>query len=212
MSQARGISTRDVADTSHGRFGAKIWNPGRKGYRWLGTFDTEAAARQAESDAKLKPGAEMPTVKQWARIWLSDYARPAASTQATYRYATQRIARDLGGHRLDAVDRPTARRLPNDWPQTTTKIAGTMWADAVRDGVCHLNPWTKLRLPTAPGRKDLVALTEPEIMKVADLGQRMNGDYGLEVRAIILTLAYTGVRPGELCALRRLDLDERARE
>ena len=28
-----------------------------------------------------------------------------------------------------------------------------------------------------------------------------------EARAIILTLAYTGMRPGELCALRRSDVD-----
>jgi integrase len=54
-------------------------------------------------------------------------------------------------------------------------------------------------------------------LRASDRGARRfggahNGEYGTEVRATILTLAYIGVRPGELCALRRRDLDERNRE
>ena len=48
------------------------------------------------------------------------------------------------------------------------RVARTMWADAVRDEVCDLNPWTNLRLETPKGRKDLDALTEQEIRGLAD--------------------------------------------
>jgi integrase len=50
-------------------------------------------------------------------------------------------------------------------------------------------------------------LTEHGILELADLAAELSGEYGTEARAIILTLAYTGMRPGELCALRRTDLD-----
>jgi integrase len=152
----------------------------------------------------------LPTVEQWCRIWLSDYARPAPATQRTYRYASEQIRRDIGKRKLDDVDRPLARRLANRWPRGTTCVARTMWADAARDGVVQGNPFTNLRLETPKGRKDLDALTEPEILDLADLADLAAGyhdDYGPEARAIILTLGFVGVRPGELCTIRRSDLD-----
>ena len=38
----------------------------------------------------------MPTVEQWGRVWLSDYAREAPSTQRSYRYAVEQIETTLG--------------------------------------------------------------------------------------------------------------------
>ncbi len=195
-----------------GRFAVKVWDQGAKRYRWLGTFDSEAEALAAEGDAALRPGNRSVTVEQWGRVWLSDYARSARSTQQTYRYAVKQIGEEIGALKLSDLTRPQARKLANGWPRGTARVARTMWADAVRDGICELNPWTNLRLETPKGRKDLTALSEEQIAELADLAERISGDYGVEVRAIILTLAYTGVRPGELCALRRPDLDEQNRE
>ena len=69
------------------------------------------------------------------------------------------------------------------------------------------NPWTNLRLETPKGRKDIDALTEQEIAELTDLAGELSGEYATEARAIILTLAYTGMRPGELCAMHRSDVD-----
>jgi integrase len=82
-----------------------------------------------------------------------------------------------------------------------------MFADAVRDGVIAANPFTSLRLETPKGRKDLDALTEPEIADLVDAALPSLGDYGPEFRAVLLFLAYVGCRPGELCCIRRADLD-----
>jgi integrase len=82
-----------------------------------------------------------------------------------------------------------------------------MWADALRDGLCQHNPFTNLRLETPKGRKDITALTEPEIEQLAELAREQHGDYGEEAAALILFAAYSGVRPGELAALRWCDLD-----
>lgn len=194
------------------RFGVKVWDPGRKRYRWVGTYATEDEALQAERDATLKPGRDMPTIAQWARIWLSDYARPAPATQRTYRYAVAQITGRLGQRRLDDIPRPEARKLAGSWPRGTTRVARTMWADAARDGVCDLNPFTNLRLETPKGRRDIDALTEQEVRGLAAIAQSAHGDYGPEAAAIVLTLGFVGVRPGELCALRHADVDLQASE
>ena len=191
----------------NGKYGVKVWDRGMKRYRWIGSYDTEAEAVRAEQDVALIPEASTLTIAEWARVWLSDYAREAPATQRSYRYAVKQITSRLGGRRLSELSRPEARRIANSWPRTTARVARTMWADAVRDGVCEVNPWTNLRLETPKGRKDIDALTEPEIAALADLARELYGDYGVEARAIILTLGYTGMRPGELCALYRSDVD-----
>lgn len=196
----------------NGNYGVKVWDRGEKRYRWIGSFDSEADAIRAEQDATLKPALEAPSVEQWGRVWLSDYPREAPATQRSYRYAVAQITAKLGARKLAEVTRPEARRIANRWPRTTARVARTMWADAVRDGVCDVNPWTNLRLETPKGRKDIDALTEAEIGELADLAAELSGDYGTEARAIILTLAYTGMRPGELCAMRRCDVDLEALE
>jgi integrase len=193
-------------------YGVKVWDRGQQRYVWVGSFATRAEAVRAERDATTTRVKETPTVEQWGRVWLSDYARQAPATQRTYRYAVEQIAKTLGKHKLSEIGRPDARRIANGWPRATARVARTMWADAVRDGICDINPWTNLRLETPKGRKDIDALTEQEIAELADLAAVLSGDYGTEARAIILTLAYTGMRPGELCALRRADVDLEANE
>lgn len=193
-------------------YGVKVWDRGRQRYVWVGSFATRAEAVRAERDATTTRVKETPTVEQWSRVWLSDYARQAPATQRTYRYAVEQIAKTLGKHKLSEIGRPDARRIANSWPRATARVARTMWADAVRDGICDINPWTNLRLETPKGRKDIDALTEQEIAELADLTAALSGDYGTEARAIILTLAYTGMRPGELCALHRADVDLEANE
>ena len=72
-----------------------------------------------------------------------------------------------------------------------------MFTDAIDDGV-HPgpNPFANLRLEQPRGRKDLVALTEPEVHQLADLALDACGAFGLQFRAMILFAAYVGLRPG----------------
>lgn len=191
----------------NGRFGVRVRDrSGRK--RWLGTFDTEAEAQRVEARALLRPTrGGSTTVADWSIVWLSDYARAAPATRRTYRYASKRITDDLGSISLEDVDRLAVRRVIGDWPLNTVKVARAMFAGAIDAGLLDVNPFANLRLEQPQGRKDITALTEPEILALAETARTHHGDYGDEAAAIILTLAYTGVRPGELCALRRDDLD-----
>ena len=192
----------------------KVYDPNAPGrQRWVGTFFTQQEAIDAEAAATLgiAPSARARTIRDWSMIWLRDYVRPARSTQRTYRYTTERINADVGDLLLARIDRPTARRLAKEWPKGTTRVARTLFADAHRDGLIASNPFTSLRLETPKGRKDLDALSEQEIVALADAALPALGEYGPQFRAIILFLAYVGCRPGELCCIRRADVDrERA--
>lgn len=188
----------------------RVYDPGsphRK--RWIGTYRTLTEARDAERRATptSTPAARVRTVAEWAAVWLRDYQRSAPATRRTYSYAAQRIVTDLGPTRLDRLDRPTARRCARDWPNQVSRVARTMFADAARDGLITHNPFSGLRLETPRGRKDLTALTEPEIAALAAAAEGALGSYGPEFAALIVFLGYVGCRPGELCALRRADLD-----
>src|ERR1022692_2403791 len=102
----------------NGKFGVKVWDSGQKRYRWIGSFDTEVEAAQSERDATLKPGKDVPTVEQWGRVWLSDYAREAPSTQRSYRYAVQQIETTLGSRKISEISRP---RGPEDRERLATR-------------------------------------------------------------------------------------------
>jgi integrase len=200
-----------VAIRKRGRkWTAKVYDPKAPGgQRWVGTFETEQEAIGAERAASIgiSPSARAHTIRDWSTVWLRDYARPAVSTRRNHRYAIERINADIGDLLLSRLDRPTARRLAKTWPQGTTNIARTMLGDALRDGVIGANPFSNLRLPRPKGRKDLQALTEPEIRKLADAAVPALGAYGPEFRAVLLFLAYVGCRPGELCCVRRADVN-----
>ena len=104
----------------NGKFGVKVWDSEQKRYRWIGSFETEAEAAQSERDAALKPGRDVPTVEQWGRIWLSDYARPAPATRQVYRQAVKVIAAELGALRLSKSIVP-ARKAAKAGPGTPAR-------------------------------------------------------------------------------------------
>jgi integrase len=204
-----------VAIRKRGRkWTVRIYDPRASAHQhWIGTFASKEEAIDAERVASIgiSSSARARTIQDWSTVWLRDYARPAVSTRRNHRYAVERINADIGDLLLSRLDRPTARRLAQTWPQGTTKIARTMLADALRDGVIAANPFSNLRLPQPKGRKDLHALREPEIRELADAALPALAAYGPEFRAVMLFLGYVGCRPGELCCIRRADLDyERA--
>jgi integrase len=70
------------------------------------------------------------------------------------------------------------------------------------------NPFTNLRLPESRGRKDLIVPTEAEVDAMIVAAAKKWREYGRQVYGPMLEIAaYTGVRPGELYALRFTDVD-----
>lgn len=197
--------------------------PARRGKKWtasgydkslgrkkhLGTYPSRKDAVQAEAEWKLRTrptGQE--TCDTFALRWTTDYPRPRASTNDHNAERVQRFATDFAGVKLTDIDKPTARR----WALTHGAHLGAvraMFTDAVNDGLCDLNPFAGLRLPGGKGRKELLALTERELIALADtalLEKCELGEFGHHYRAMILFAGYVGLRPGELFALRRDDV------
>jgi integrase len=176
----------------------------------LGTFDKRKEAEEAEADYLLKT---RPTGKEtcdaFAERWIRDYPRPRASTNSHNAERVKRFAKDFEGAKLTDLDRPAAREWALRHPSNLSAVRA-MFGDAMRDGLVAANPFSELRLPGSRGRKDLVALTEVELVALADvaLSDEMElGDYGREYRAQIIFAGYVGLRPGELFALRRDDIN-----
>jgi hypothetical protein len=169
------------------RYGVRVWDAVAKRHRWLGTFAKLQDAKRAEADAVSRPAVSYGvTVEQWAGEWQEQYARGAVATRRTYGYACKQMVDSIGERKVAELSRPEAKRLANQWSRNTTRVARTMWADALRDGLCQHNPFTNLRLETPKGRKDITALTEAEIASLADVAREQHGDYGNEAAALVV--------------------------
>jgi integrase len=190
-------------------YGVSVYDSALRRKRWVGTFGTLRDAREAERNASRRRGElARVTCGEFAERWLADYARPAAATRRTYGYGLDRFKEDFGRVRLCELDRTTARSWAQRQPQSNVRVARAMLNDAIDDGL-HPgpNPFANLRLEQPRGRKDLVALTEEELLELADAAVRVHGEFGPAFRAMILFAGYVGLRPGELFALERSDIN-----
>jgi integrase len=189
-------------------YGVSVYDAGLKRKRWVGTFGTRSEARAAERNASRRRGSSgRLTCGEFVDRWLVEYARPAPATQRTYRYALRRFKADFEHVRVADFDRPGARAWALAQPQSNVRALRAMFTDAINDGL-HTgpNPFANLRLEQSRGRKDLTALTEPELEQLADVALAVHGDFGATFRAMIIFAGYVGLRPGELFALERRDV------
>lgn len=188
------------------RFQANVYDgPGK---RLVKTFRTQGEAQEWEAKKKLErrmPGGEM-TVQAFAETWLERYPRPKRSTEVHYAQAIKGFVKQYGSWKLRDLDRAEMRR----WAIDHGAAAGTaraMLGDAFRDDLISRNPLAEMRLPSSRGRKDIEALSEADIQRLADAARKTHGEYGRLVYApMILLAAYTGLRPGELHGLRWEDI------
>jgi integrase len=185
----------------------KVWAEGR--WKWVGTFPTRKEARAAEQAER--PGRSYGlTVEQFASRWLTDYARPSATTRNTYRYSLAAFREDFGKRRLGSIDPPEAQRWATKAPYFQYRAVRTMYADALRAGLVTSNPFAGLRIPQPVGRRRLKVLTEPQVVKLASGAVEVHGEHlGPTVEALILVAGFAGLRAGELGGLEWGDVDLR---
>jgi integrase len=191
-----------------GRYGVSVYDKALGRKRWIGTYATRREAKEAEVEAtRLSSVQGSETCDDFAERWLADYPRSARATRRTYRYALRQFQKDFARVRLRDLDKPTARRWALGQPRANVLVARTMFTDAINDGL-HPgpNPFGNLRLEQPRGRKDLIALSEDELSRLADCALDCLGSFGPTFRAMILFAAYVGLRPGELYALERRDV------
>jgi integrase len=130
------------------------------------------------------------TTQRYEETWRV-HIEPALGAKPTNTVTHEAIQRFIDGKRDAGIKPPTLRKLH--------AVLSAIFTEAVRLGVVPVNPAKHIRLPRAPKRTQLFLVPE-QIAKLAD---------GIEphYRLLIITAAYTGLRFGELAALRRSDLD-----
>lgn len=160
----------------------------------------------------IDPAAGRLTVGQWSTRWLASQSHLKPSTRARYEGIVARhvVARwgDVplsGVSHADVaawVTRLTASGLAGSTVRYIHRVLALILALAVKDGRLARNPATGVRLPKA-ARAEKRYLTHEQVAALAEAA----GDRGL----VVLVLAYTGLRWGELAGLRvkRVDLMRR---
>ncbi|HXF74295.1 MAG TPA: tyrosine-type recombinase/integrase [Actinomycetota bacterium] len=182
------------------------------------TFPTRRAAEaflhEIES-AKLRgtyrdPAAGRQRFGDYLERWLAEAVHLRPATRALYRRVADRhLIPGLGCRRLAELDRAACRSFLANLeagPATVEvvhRLLRRVLEDAVRDGILERNPAARLGL-RRPRPREARFLTPEEVAAIAD---EVPGRY----RALVLLLAYGGLRIGEASALtiRRLDLPRR---
>jgi integrase len=208
------------------KFIVRLWIPDPskpRGRRMdsFGSFDTRREAQTAEAQALLQRE-QMPrgthhwTVRQFAARWLARYhgegtRRPTESTLRHNEDAIRAFLKLYGDRRLADFKPNEARDFAGEFTWRTKAVAA-MFEDAIRDGKILANPFASVRRPKGEGRKNIDPLTAAEVDRLAEIARETLGWHGPHFAAFILTAAWTGMRPGELCRLEWRDIDWQAGE
>ena len=87
------------------------------------------------------------------------------------------------------------------------KLLSQLFAFAIRKGWCTKNPCKSVRAPRVPRSKEIRFLSQAELSALLGAINPDKGLFGRTDRALYLTAAMSGLRQGELLALRWRDVD-----
>lgn len=179
-------------------------------HKWVGTFDTEEEALEAarkEIEASRRLGSSQETVEGFADRWLTDYARPKASTNDDHGRKAKKFVEEHGSKKLRDVTRLDARRFVNEHRASAMAVRA-MFSDALDEGIIESNPFAGLKalnMGGEQGRKNLVVLSQQELAQLADTAREVHPEYPFW--QFLVFAAYTGMRPSEIYALEWPDID-----
>jgi integrase len=175
----------------------------------------EWATRQEQAVRRgVDPDAGRMLLSQWAALWWESRV-VERSTAGSDRSRYDAVVKEFGDRRLEAVTvmavQSWVKRMIRDGKAASTvrkfhAVLSSMLGAAVRERLIPDNPCRFVELPTLPAGRD-VYLTRDEVDQVVAV-------VGEPHATIVLTLAYTGLRWGELAGLHvgRLDMLRRRLE
>ena len=183
---------------------------GKQQFHWVGRFDTkrerddEVARARTEKPWLARPPSEM-TGNEVADAYLADYAeRAKASSLDTAAQALKAFRAAYGERAFASITRQEAKAWARTVPASYTPRFVTLGNFAVSElEVIERNPFRGTATYRSRGRADRRV---PDLEAVLDAAA-VHGAYGPQMAALILTGALTGMRPGEMYALRWSDID-----
>jgi integrase len=149
-------------------------------------------------------------VREFWQEWTTDplWARPAESTNVTYRERTEGFVRAYGDRPLRSIDHTVvAEWIKGGRNRSSVEPLRTMFNDARRPQAGMLidrNPFLGLGLSRSKGRKELQPPGQAEVARMIALAGELTPP---SFAAWLATACWSAARPGELDALRWDDLD-----
>lgn len=149
-------------------------------------------------------------LREWMERWMSDelYGRIKNSSYITYRRMAEKyLFPQLGRMRIGAITPPIVQLFASDLTalglaQSTIRgiirLLSAAMRSALDEGLIAKNPCTKLRLKSGEG-------TEQRVLSRAEQ-EKIRSSAGADDLPALLSL-YTGMRLGEICALKWEDID-----
>lgn len=173
--------------------------------RWL-----TAVKSQLNNGDYVDPYLGRRTFSAWAEEWLSTTVHVRPKTRAHYESILRvHVVPAFGDQPISAITPAAVRRFIAERTasgaapgtvRSVRKVLRLVLATAVDDGALRSNPCDGVRVPASP-RTEMEFLTAEQI---DDLANSIDQRYSTLIRLA----AYTGLRAGEICALRvgRVDL------
>ncbi len=178
-----------------------------------GTFATRAEAKRARELARARLGedfAKPVTLATFWQRWTSDplFARPKESTNIHNRERTKTFVARYGARSIDAIDDSVvAEWLAGGSHNGTVPALRAMFNDAASakaGRVVRGNPFARLGISRGPGRRHEQPPSEEQVWKIIRCARELTTP---SFAAWLQVAAFTGLRPGELDALRRVNVD-----
>lgn len=172
------------------------------------TFAKEHEARRADAKAAELLAARKPhalTLQEWADRWTTDplYQRPKESTNIHNRERIRRFVETYGHLPLGAIgDQVVAEWIAGGANKSTVPVLKAMFNDAASAKAGRLiavNPFAGLRLAKGKGRGKTPPPSEAQIRDMVAHAHRLTFP---GFAAWLEVAAWSGMRPGELDALR----------
>jgi integrase len=182
------------------------------------TFATKREAEQflARQSADIQRGEYLDPrhsrtrFREWADQWFATTVHLKPKTSASYEsILNARVLPAFGDMRIAAIDQAEVRRFIAELAEAGNKpgtirntfnVLRLVFGTAAGSGAIRVNPCTGVRMPRSP-KTEMLFLTAEDVLTLASAITE-------QFRTLVTSAAYTGLRAGEIGALRvgRVDL------
>lgn len=194
-----------------------------KGQRYVGAYETEEVARAHETvalrerDERYGLAASVTPIKPLSHWTVAEYGdrflsvhceHLSGETFRDYRYEVERFKREHGARPMHSFTRQEAVDWSMTVPKNTRRVVRRMFDRCEYDGGLTVNHFKGIEVPSQKpagrGGTALVVLDDGELADLIATAERIHpGPFGVMLGAFIEIAAHTGMRPGELFALRK---------
>jgi integrase len=215
------------------RYSGRVGYKGHK--KWVGTFETADAYKKAAEECRAElreevdngPRRRVPTVLQFAEATIKGDGRVEMvwpegqraqkkegrreSTERRMREGLRPFIREFGERRLDSFNRDEALTWALTQGPNTQQSVRQFFNHALDRDLIPRNHFTRLgasRRKRRVERPDFQVITPDQYARLRDCARASRADdYGLIIEGAILAVGETAMRPGEVFALHRDEVD-----